>query len=261
MTVHLAEVRNAAGALVRGDLQAAERALRALGPAGRWAREQLAQALHDTGKARQHALHSLATQLLRAASPAHSAPLDHARLLLLLRDNQMFYSGTWMRVVRLLQNAVQRPLAEVSHWLAAGHHALAALAVLSAALLVGIYLRVGRLLPQGAAHAAYGSQAAAAGPQGLWRTAQDHWKRGERLQALSSGRAALLARLDRDGVLRAVPGLTDRELELSLAASAQAEIAREFRRAYAYGRWAERGSEVEEAWRQLGLLWQAGDVR
>lgn len=261
MAVQLAEVRAAAGALAHGDLAAAEHALRALGPAARWAREQLAQDLLRTGDARQSALRSLSAQLLRAARPDGPVPVDRSHLLVLLRENQAFYLGPWMRLVRLLEAVVQRPISELNRWLGADHHLLFTLAVLSAGLLLGIYLRVGRLISHGAGNAAYGGGVAVRGPNGLWREAEDLWSRGDRLQAIARGRAALLARLDRDGVLRAVPGLTDRELEAGLSASAQAQAARDFRRAYAYGRWAERGSEVEEAWRQLGLIWRTGDRR
>lgn len=256
-------MRAALQALRQGDLRTAAAALHALGGTGRWAQHALSRAAMLHGHARGVALHALERELASSLVPARPAPVHREHLEALIAESQALYLGIAQRILRFLSQLFAGPLASGLNWLDEGRHLVYVLGVLSAGLLVIVYLWLGRFVPRGASQALYGSDSAARGPFGQWREAEDLWRQGERLLALGLGRSAVIARLDRSGLLRAMPGLSDREIERSLAKHESGGAAKAFRRAYAYGRWADGRDELalQEAWQQLRLLWQTGENR
>lgn len=256
MALNLAAVRMASHALAKGETGIAARALRALGAKGKWAQDALRRDLRLHGAQLHSALRALSQELQRSLLKASRAPVHMGRLTLLERENQALYLSLWTRITQWLQNLLGNPVAVVLAWLNQDHHLLIVLAVISAALLVFIYLRLGRLIPRGAGNVAFGTAPLALGPGAQWREAEALWQRGDKLAALATGRRAVLTRLDRDGMLRMAPGMSDREMARGLAQSPLAQVAQAFYRAYAYGRWARRSESVDEAWRQLTLLFE-----
>jgi hypothetical protein len=237
------------------------RALEGIGPAAGWAVATLRHAAALHGEARSTALKELGVALRR--SLGQGAPsIDPAHLAKLAAANRAMYTGLFERIGRSVATFITTVLQAVLGWLAQDHHFVYVAGVLCLAALAWVALKFGGLLPRGAANALYGDAAAAQGPLGLWRQAQERWNRGDHLDALAYGRRAVIARLDQGGLVRAVPGISDREIERKLARSPLGETARRFRRAHAYGRWAEgRDDAVQEAWEQLDRLWRGGDGR
>lgn len=256
MALNLVAVRTAVQALAKGETGTAARALRALGTQGTWAQEALSRDLRLHGARLHSALTALAQELQRSLLPAARAHVNIGRLTLLQRENQALYLGLWTRITQALQSLLGHPIAAILAWLDQDHHLLIVLTVMSVALLLGISLRLGRLIPRGAGNIDLRTTPLSIGPGAQWREAEALWQRGDKLAALATGRLAVLTRLDREGMLRMAPGMSDREMALGLAKSPLAQVAQAFRRAYAYARWASRSDSVDEAWRQLALLWQ-----
>ncbi len=236
-------------------------ALRGIGPSANWAVAALRHAAALHGHARSAALRALAAALQRSLGGS-AARIDPHRLGQLAAENHALYTGLWERIVRWASTFIVDVLRAVLPWLGRDHHLLYLLGFVCLAALVWVALRYGGLLPRGAANALYGDAGTSRGPAGLWHQAQDRWNRGDRLGALACGRSAVVGRLDQGGLLRAVPGISDREIERKLERSPLAPAARSFRRAHAYGRWAAgRDEAMQEAWEQLCLLWRGGDGR